>query len=91
MEKPRIDEIVKRLLEGLPETARTMRRDIEANFRAVLQSTLGKLDLTTRGEFDVQTQVLERTRARVEQLEQRIAELEQRLADLQQAIPPVSD
>jgi len=91
MENPRIDEIVKRLLEGLPETARTMRRDIEANFRAVLQSTLGKLDLTTRGEFDVQTQVLERTRARVEQLEQRIAELEQRLADLQQAIPPVSD
>jgi BMFP domain-containing protein YqiC len=91
MEKPRIDEIVKRLLEGLPESARIMRRDIEANFRAVLQSTLGKLDLTTRGEFDVQSQVLERTRARVEQLEQRIAELEQRLADLQQAIPPVSD
>jgi ubiquinone biosynthesis accessory factor UbiK len=91
MENPRIDDIVKRLIEGLPEAARTMRRDIEGNFRAVLQSTLGKLDLTTRGEFDVQTQVLERTRARVEQLEQRIAELELRLADLRQAIPPVSD
>ncbi|MGA2023906.1 MAG: accessory factor UbiK family protein [Steroidobacteraceae bacterium] len=91
MENPRIDEIVKRLIDGLPEAARTMRRDIEGNFRAVLQSTLGKLDLTTRSEFDVQTQVLERTRARLEQLEQRIAELEQRIADLQQAIPPVSD
>jgi ubiquinone biosynthesis accessory factor UbiK len=80
MESPRIDDIVKRLLEGLPEAARTMGRDIESNFRAVLQSTLGKLDLTTRAEFDVQSQVLQRTRERMEQLEQRIAELEQRLA-----------
>jgi hypothetical protein len=54
----------------------------------VLQSSLGKLDLTTREEFDVQTRVLERTRARIEQLEQRIATLEQRLAGLGQAKPP---
>ncbi len=91
MENPRIDDIVKRLIEGLPETARTMRRDIESNFRAVLQSTLGKLDLITRDEFDVQSHVLARTRERVVQLEQRLAELEQRLGELQQAIPPVSD
>jgi BMFP domain-containing protein YqiC len=91
MENPRIDEIVKRLLEELPETARTMRRDVETNFKAVLQSALGKLELTTRAEFDVQTHVLERTRARVEQLERRLAELEQRLADLQQRSAPVAD
>jgi BMFP domain-containing protein YqiC len=91
MENPRIDEIVKRLIEGLPETARSMRRDIESNFRAVLQSTLGKLDLTTRAEFDVQTQVLARTRSRMEQLEQRVAELEQRLAQSAVAKAPVSN
>jgi BMFP domain-containing protein YqiC len=56
-----------------------------------LQSTLGKLDLITRDEFDVQSRVLERTRERVVQLEQRLTELEQRLAERQQAIPPVSD
>jgi ubiquinone biosynthesis accessory factor UbiK len=80
MESPRIDDIARRLLEGLPESARTLRRDIESNFRAVLQASLGKLDLTTRQEFEVQTRVLERTRAVLGQLEERIAALEKRLA-----------
>jgi BMFP domain-containing protein YqiC len=83
MENIRIDEIARKLVEGLPEAARTMRRDLESNFRAVLQSNLGKLDLTTRSEFEVQTKVLERTRALVAQLEQRILVLEQRLKSLQ--------
>jgi ubiquinone biosynthesis accessory factor UbiK len=80
MESPRIDDIARRLFEGLPESARLLRRDIESNFRAVLQSSLAKLDLTTRDEFEAQTRVLERTRAALEALEQRIAKLEQRLA-----------
>ena len=42
----------------------SLRRDIEGNFRAVLRSSLSKLDLTTRDEFEVQSRVLERTRAR---------------------------
>ena len=91
MDNFRIDDIARRLFEGLPEAARTMRRDVESNFRAVLQSSLGKLDLTTREEFEVQSKVLERTRARVEALELRIAALEQRLTELEEAIPPVSD
>jgi BMFP domain-containing protein YqiC len=90
MDNFRIDEIARRLFTGLPEAAQTMRRDIESNFRAVLQSSLGKLDLTTREEFDVQSRVLERTRARIEQLEQRIVTLEQRLLELEQATPPPS-
>jgi ubiquinone biosynthesis accessory factor UbiK len=81
MESPRIDDIARRLFEGLPESARTLRRDIESNFRAVLQASLGKLDLTTRQEFEVQTRVLERTRAVLGQLEERIAALEKRLAE----------
>jgi BMFP domain-containing protein YqiC len=91
MENSRIDDIARRLFEGLPEAARTVRRDIESNFRAVLQSSLGKLDLTTREEFEVQSKVLERTRARIEQLELRIVTLEKRLVELEEAIPPVSD
>ena len=89
MDNFRIDEIARRLLAALPEGARTMRRDIESNFRAVLQSSLGKLDLTTREEFEVQTKVLERTRARIDQLELRIVTLERRLAELEAALPPV--
>jgi BMFP domain-containing protein YqiC len=80
MENPRIDDIARRLFEGLPESARLLRRDIESNFRAVLQASLSKLDLTTRDEFEVQTRVLERTRAALTALEERIAKLEQRPA-----------
>jgi ubiquinone biosynthesis accessory factor UbiK len=91
MDNFRIDDIARRLLAALPESARTMRRDIESNFRAVLQSSLGRLDLTTREEFEVQSKVLERTRARIGQLEQRIVTLEQRLGEFEQANPPVAD
>jgi BMFP domain-containing protein YqiC len=83
MENIRIDEIARRLAEGLPDSARTLRRDLEGNFRAVLQSTLGKLDLTTRSEFEVQAKVLARARMLVEQLEQRVAALEERLKQLE--------
>ena len=76
MESFRIDEIARRLLESLPPGLRTLREDAENNFRAVLRASLGKLDLVARDEFDAQTRVLERTRARVEELERRLAAME---------------
>jgi len=90
MEGPRIDDIARRLFEGLPESVRTLGRDLENNFRAVLQANLGKLDLTTRSEFEVQSRVLERTRALLEQLEARIAALERRVAELEETVPPAA-
>ncbi len=51
-------------------------KDIEQNLKAGVTAMLGKLDLVSREEFDVQTEVLARTRARLEQLEARLAELE---------------
>jgi BMFP domain-containing protein YqiC len=83
-----IDDIVRQFFERLPDAARTMRRDIEGNLRAVLQASLGKLDLVTRTDFDVQAKVLERTRARLEQLEQRALELEKRLQGIEATVPP---
>jgi BMFP domain-containing protein YqiC len=91
MENVGIDDIAKKLFEGLPEAARTMRRDIESNFRAVLQANLSKLDLTTRSEFDVQAKLLERTRLRLEQLELRVATLEKRVLELEEGVPPVTE
>ncbi|HEX4023997.1 MAG TPA: accessory factor UbiK family protein [Steroidobacteraceae bacterium] len=91
MDNLRIDDVAKELFERLPEAARTMRRDIESNFRAVLQSSLGRLDLLTRDEFEVQARVLERTRARLEQLELRVAALQKRLEDLEQGVPPPAE
>jgi BMFP domain-containing protein YqiC len=77
MEALSINEIAQRLLASLPAAVRGAQADLEKNFRVVLHNSLGKMDLVTRDEFDVQTKVLERTRARLAVLEARLAELEQ--------------
>jgi len=54
-------------------------KDIEKNMKAMLNQGFSKLDLLTREEFDIQSEVLQRTRARLEALEARVVELESRL------------
>ena len=54
-------------------------KDIEKNVKAMLQGGLSRLDLVTRAEFDTQSQVLLKTREKLEQLEARVAELEGRV------------
>lgn len=55
-------------------------KDLEKNARALLSGFLSRLDLVTREEFDVQTEVLRRTRDKLDQLEAKVAELENRRA-----------
>lgn len=76
MTKTPIEELAKKLVEALPDGVRSVQSDLESNFRSVLQSGLGKLDLVTREEFEVQEAVLQRTREKLEALEQRLGELE---------------
>jgi BMFP domain-containing protein YqiC len=56
-------------------------RDIEKNIKALLQSGLQRLDLVPREEFEIQAEVLLRSREKLEALETRVAELEARLAE----------
>ena len=74
----RIEDLARRLMESIPPGVRGLQQDLESNFRAVLRANLARLDLVARDEFTAQTRVLERTRARLEELERRIAELEAR-------------
>lgn len=53
-------------------------KDIEKNVKAMMSQGFAKLDLVTREEFDIQAQVLAKTRAKLEALEARVAELEAR-------------
>jgi ubiquinone biosynthesis accessory factor UbiK len=53
-------------------------KDIEKNVKAMLSTGLSRLDLVPRAEFDVQAQVLLRTREKLDMLEKRLAELEGR-------------
>lgn len=55
-------------------------KDIEKNVKAMMTQGFSKLDLVTREEFDIQAQVLAKTRAKLEALELRVVELEARLA-----------
>jgi len=57
----------------------TPAKDLEKNVKAMLAQGFSRLDLVTREEFEIQAQVLARTRARLEALEARVAELETRL------------
>ena len=51
-------------------------KDLEKNVKAMMTQGFAKLDLVTREEFDIQTQVLAKTREKLEALEKRVAELE---------------
>jgi BMFP domain-containing protein YqiC len=71
-----IDDLARRLAGAVPESVNALRRDLEQNFKGVLQSQLARLDLVTREEFDVQAAVLKRTREKLAGLEKRLAAVE---------------
>ena len=71
-----LDELARKLAEAVPPGLAALGKDLEQNFKAVLQGGLAKLELVTRQEFDIQAAVLRRSRERLEELEKRIAALE---------------
>lgn len=71
-----IDDTVKRLSESLPPGLNKFKKDLEKNFRAILQSMLTKLDLVTREEFDIQKKVLTKTRNKLNAIEKQMTYLE---------------
>ena len=74
-----IDELARRLGSLVPPGVREGREELQQNFKSVLQAGLGRLDLVTREEFDVQREVLLRTREQLEALQRTVAELEAQL------------
>jgi ubiquinone biosynthesis accessory factor UbiK len=79
-----LDDLARKLADAVPPGFKDLKADLERNFRAMLQTALGKLELVTREEFDVQAGVLSRTRQKLEELSQRLAELETALAAQEQ-------
>jgi BMFP domain-containing protein YqiC len=74
-----LDDLARRLADAVPESVRSFGRDLEGNFKAVLQAQLSKLDLVSRQEFDVQAALLARTQGMLTALEARLKELETKL------------
>ena len=71
-----LDDLARQISETIPAGMKEMQGEVKKNIRTLLESTLAKLDLVTREEFDAQTKVLARTREKLEQLEKTISELE---------------
>jgi BMFP domain-containing protein YqiC len=80
-DQPFIDRIMAELSQRLPSGLGQLRGEVENNARAVLREAVARLDLISREEFDIQQQVLARTRAKLEQLEQDVRDLERQLAE----------
>ncbi len=70
-----VQQRINKALENSPA------RDIEKNVKAMMTQGLSRLDVVTREEFDIQAQVLAKTRARLEELEARLAEFEAQLKE----------
>ncbi len=72
----KIEQLARQMHESLPKGIRDLGEDVDKKIRQVLQSQFSRMDLVSREEFDVQTQVLLRTREKLSQLELRINALE---------------
>lgn len=71
-----LDELSKNISGLIPNDLKVIKGDFEKNVRIAIQSGFSRLDLVAREEFDVQTAVLEKTRAKLDALEAKVAQLE---------------
>ena len=75
------DNIAQQISDGvnrmLPSGLSDTRKDLHNNIKALVTESFSKLNVVTREEFDIQSAVLAKTRARLETLEKQIAQLEQ--------------
>jgi BMFP domain-containing protein YqiC len=72
----KLEEIAQQIADALPPGMKTMAQGAEAKVKQVLQTQISRLDFVSREEFDIQSQVLIRTREKLEVLEARLADLE---------------
>lgn len=75
MKNDALDDLTKRISSLFPGDVKHLQDDLENNIRSLLQSTLSKMNLVTREEFDVQSAVLQRTREKLEELEKQVEQL----------------
>lgn len=76
LDTKKIEEVIQTISDAMPSGLTGLQADVEKSVRAAMSATFAKLDLVTREEFDVQTQVLHRTREKLEELEKRVTDLE---------------
>ena len=76
LDPQKIEQFAKQITDAMPEGIRTMAQETEDKVKQVIQAQLARMDIVTREEFDVQSQVLLRTREKLIALEARLDALE---------------
>lgn len=71
-----VSNIVQKISAAVPEDLKSAKQGLEKNVRATVEGAFQRLDLVTREEFDVQTELLSKSQQRAKELEKRIIELE---------------
>lgn len=74
-----LDDLARQLSAAVPSDLQKLRDDMQKNFRAILDNAFSRMSLVTRDEFDAQQSVLNRTREKLEALEERLREMEKNL------------
>lgn len=69
------DDIASKLFSALPASLQNVEKEMQQKFKDILQLAFSRLDLVTREEFDVQCNVLARTREKVDLLQQQMNDL----------------
>ncbi|MBU2968023.1 accessory factor UbiK family protein [Pseudoalteromonas sp. C2R02] len=77
----KIEEIAKQITENMPQGVKNIAETVESKTKQVLQSKLSQMDFVSREEFEIQTQVLLRTREKLTTLEEKVSQLEAILAE----------
>ncbi|MBD1576065.1 accessory factor UbiK family protein [Vibrio sp. S11_S32] len=77
----KLEQIAKQIHESMPAPVKELGSDVNQKVQQVIQGQLNKLDVVSREEFDVQTQVLLRTRQKLNELEAKFAEIETKLSE----------
>jgi len=72
-----IHQAIQQAVKLVPDDMTRFQEDIEKNLKSALQAAFSKMDLVSREEFDIQAELLSRTRALLEELEKKISDLEQ--------------
>lgn len=80
----KLEQVAKQIHDSMPQPVKELGNDVEHKVRQVIQGQLSKLDVVSREEFDVQTQVLLRTRQKLTEMEQKLAALEAKLSEKDQ-------
>ena len=78
MDPKLLDDIAKQLSDAVPNGFQSLRDDLQKNFRAILSNAFNRMSLVTQDEFNVQKSVLNRTREKLDKLEEQLRNMEQK-------------